>query len=258
MFRHVSNGLVIGSGIALMAAYGATQWYDEGFGGGFKVEHEQWFGKNTKYGGMDKLGHVGFSYASTRWFAGALKAIGNDDARARNLSAISVLASMTVIEVLDGYSRRWKFSPEDAIMNVVGVGLGWLLERYPAVDDVIDLRLRYQRSTQPDGTRTSFDPFSDYEGQTYLIVAKASGIQTLRDNPFLKYLEFSVGYSARGFDPRAPEPKRYFNYGIGINVGALIEDFLLKDASAGVKAANRWFFEYFQLPGTQALGKSSF
>jgi hypothetical protein len=61
-----------------------------------QVDHEKWFGKSTKCGGMDKLGHLGFSYAM-RWFASALKATGNGDASARNLSAISVLATMTAI-----------------------------------------------------------------------------------------------------------------------------------------------------------------
>lgn len=256
--QRLRNTVVIGTGVVLVAAYGATQWYDEGFGGGFKTVHEGWFGRQTKYGGMDKLGHLGFSYASTRWFTMALKAAGNDDATARDLSAFSVLATMTAVEVLDGYSRRWRFSGEDALMNVVGVGLGWLLERHPAVDDVIDLRLRYQRSTQPDGTRTGFDPFSDYEGQTYLVVAKASGMPVLRDHAWSRYLELSVGYSARGFDPRTPDPRRYLNYGIGINVGALLEDFVLGNAGPVPKTVNRWFFEYFQLPGTQALGKKSF
>jgi len=252
------NTAVIAGGLGLVAAYAATKWYDDGFGGGFKTEKEGWFGEGTKYGGQDKLGHAGFSYASMRLFSSALRAMGNTPEAAANLSMVTVLATMTAIEVLDGYSRKYAFSREDAIVNVVGVGLGWVFERYPRVDELLDLRLRYQQSTRPDGVRSDFDPFGDYEGQTYLIVAKASGVPGLRDVPVLRYAELALGYGARGFDPRTSDPQRNLYFGVGINLGQLLADTVFKSSGRFVRGANATFFEYVQVPFTQKLWKKGF
>ena len=33
-----------------------------------------------------------------------------------------------MVEVLDGFSKRYSFSYEDVVMNSIGVGTGWLLQ----------------------------------------------------------------------------------------------------------------------------------
>lgn len=35
------------------------------------------------------------------------------------------------VEILDGFSKNWHFSKEDAIINAVGVGTGALLTKIP-------------------------------------------------------------------------------------------------------------------------------
>ena len=252
------NTAVIAGGLSLVALYADAKWYQDGFGGGFKTHKEGWFSEGTKYGGQDKLGHVGFSYMGMRLFSTALRAVGNPPEAAADLSLVTVLATMTTIEVLDGYSRKYSFSREDAIANVVGAGLGWAFERYPRVDELIDLRLRYRQSTRPDGGRSDFDPFGDYEGQTYLIVGKASGVPGLRDVPVLRYAELAVGYGARGFDPRTSDPQRNFYFGVGINVGQLLADTVFRNSGPLVRGANRTVFEYVQVPFMQKLWKKRF
>ena len=63
---------------------------------------------------------------------------------------------MTAVEVADGYTQQ-RFSGQDAVMNVVGAGLGYLLERHPDLDRLVDLRLHYRASAN-----SGFDPFGDY------------------------------------------------------------------------------------------------
>ena len=135
--------------------------------------------------------------SGTRVVTRAFEALGNEPAAAQRLAAWSTLAVMLGIEVLDGYSKRYSFSWEDAAMNVVGVGLGYLMERNRDLDNLLDLRLLYKKSG------SSFDPAGDYSGQTYLLVAKASGVPALRGNSVLRYFELAAGYGTRGYEEPA-------------------------------------------------------
>ncbi len=249
---------IIGTGIAGVIAYGASRWWQDGLTGEFRTQSEGWFGRDTASGGSDKLGHAFFSYASTRLLTGVLKEVGNDPAASLAISAMTVAATMTAVEVVDGYSRKWSFSWEDALMNIAGVSAALLMERYPGLDDALDLRVRYRRSEVIPGQRNSFAPFGDYSGQTYFLVVKGSGLSALKNHPVSRYLEFAVGYNARGFDEQLPNPERRLYYGIGLNLGALLEDTLLKGAGRRTRAVSRTFFEYVQVPGTQWLGKDRF
>ena len=188
------NAAVIGGGILLVGAYGAAKWWDEGFTGDFRTQKEGWFGQNTSSGGADKVGHAFSAYVGTRVVTQALEALGNEPAAARWLAAASTLAVMLGIEIADGYSKQYRFSGEDAVMNVLGVGLGYLMERNRALDDLLDFRLLYRKSDN-----SSFDPAGDYSGQTYLMAVKASGVPALRGNSVLRYLELAVGYGTRGY-----------------------------------------------------------
>jgi hypothetical protein len=97
---------------------------------------------------------------------------------------------------VDGYARNWRFSKEDALINAAGVAAGVLMESRPALDKLIDPRILYQPSRE-NGRR--FEPFGDYSGQAYLLVAKASGVDALRRHPVPRYVEVAVGYRARGY-----------------------------------------------------------
>ena len=140
------NAAVIAGGVLLVGAYGAAKWWDDGFTGDFRTANEGWFGQNTESGGADKLGHAFSAYVGTRVVTRAFEALGNEPAPAQRLAAWSTLAVMLGIEVLDGYSKRYSFSWQDAAMNVVGVGLGYLMERNRDVDNLLDFRLLYKKS----------------------------------------------------------------------------------------------------------------
>ena len=178
--------LWVGVGAALAIGGSAVSAYSEQPRFPWHFENEGWFGQNTSSGGADKLGHAFSAYVGTRVVTQAFEALGNAPEPARRLAAWSTLAVMLGIEILDGYSRQYRFSPEDAVMDVVGVGLGYLLERNRKLDNLVDFRLLYRKSES-----SSFDPAGDYSGQTYLLVAKASGVPALRDNSVLRYFELA-------------------------------------------------------------------
>jgi hypothetical protein len=65
------------------------------------------------------------------------------------------------VELVDGCSQKWRFSKEDAIVNLAGGALGHWLESHPAADALLDVRIQYSRFSGPL-RRRGFDPFSDY------------------------------------------------------------------------------------------------
>jgi hypothetical protein len=131
-----------------------------------------------------------------------------------------------MVEVLDGYSRDYTFSHEDLIANTVGAGMGYLVDKYPGLDDLVDFRLQY-RQTELSG----WNPPGDYAGQRYWLMFKADGVKALRDVPVVKYLEAGVGYGTPGVD--IPDEwvfhdwalrRREVFFGVSLNMSRVIAD----------------------------------
>lgn len=239
----------IGFGAAgLVAIYGAANWWQDGFGGSFRTVSEGWFGQNTEYGGADKLGHAFFSYVGARLLTAGFTLAGNEPRSAVNMGTLWALGIMTGVEVLDGFSKKYRFSTEDAAMNVIGAAAGYVMERNPALDALIDLRLHYNPSDN-----SNFNIGGDYSGQTYLLNLKASGVPKLRSNDFLRYFELAVGYGTRGYeDPPDVERRRHLYFGVSLNLSEILRQTVFKGNTkpSGVQRASEMFFEFIQLPGT--------
>jgi hypothetical protein len=252
------NWAIIGGGAAGVIAYGFANWWDDGFTGRFRTVDEGWFGQNTNDGGADKLGHAFANYTGTRLLTWGLQAAGNSPDAALTLAAWSTFLTFTAVEVVDAFTDKWRFSAQDALMNAVGTGAAVLMEKNPGLDRVIDLRLMYKPSDEPRSNY--FDPFGDYSGQTYLLVAKASGVGRLREHPLLRYVEVAVGYGTRGYGlpPEDPgERSRYLYAGISLNLSELLDRAVFRGATerSRTERAVDGFLEFLQIPGTAALAK---
>jgi hypothetical protein len=130
----------------------------------------------------------------------------------------------------------------------------------PTWDDLFDIRLQYWLSD--DARRLDeYDPFTDYSGQTYLLIAKASGVPFLRQNQWLRYLELAVGYGTRGYQPTDgtnTQPKeRNLYYGLSLNLSQLLDDLLFEKDEVSEKSraqqVTQGVLEYLQMPGTALL-----
>lgn len=253
------SALLVLASVSGTAAYGRAKWWQDGFSGGFKTVNEGWFGAGTDHGGADKLGHGMFAYTGTRLLARGFEWAGNDPERALKLGAFTAVGILMGVEVVDGFSDKWRFSKEDGLVNLAGGALGYWLETHPAADALLDIRLHYSASTGPQGRR-GFDPFSDYSGQRYLLVFKASGIAALRQRPLLRYLELSVGYGARNFEPESravAQPSRHAYYGVSLNLSEVLRATAFR-SNAGPSRTQRvaeTFFEFVQLPAVVAAGE---
>jgi hypothetical protein len=238
------NTAIVAGGTAVVGAYGLAKWWQDGFDGRFKTTNEGWFSQDTDYGGADKLGHAYFNYANVRLLTPLFQTAGNSHQASVRLAGLTTVGIFTAVEVVDGYSRKYRFSPQDALMNVAGAALGVLMESRQDLDDKFDFRFAYRPSPG-----SGFEPFGDYSGQRYLMVAKADGFDALRGIPVLRYLEFSVGYQARGFEPGG-ERRRDIYVGVGLNLSRLLADAAYGGQmhSTPVQRATDRMFDLLQFP----------
>ncbi len=237
-----------GAAVAGVTALGMYSW-DWGSNKRFRWNPEGWFGTSTGSGGADKLGHAFTSYALTNVLADRLVRQGKPAERAALSAALTTQAIMLYVEVFDGYSNDHGFAREDVIMNMLGTGLAYARTVNPALRDVLDYRMEYQ----PSGYK-GFRPFSDYEGQKYLLAIKLGGFDALRSTP-LRYLELQLGYDTRGFAKEAAaagfERRREAFVGVGVNLNELF--FGKRSSGEGeLKNAGRLFFEHINVPHTAA------
>lgn len=249
---------VVGTVALSVGAYGMNNWWEGGFSGKFQTVDEGWFGKDTDYGGTDKLGHMYSNYLGTRLLSWLYEGLLHDRERAQKLGLITTLGTFAAVEIVDGFSNEWRFSKEDLLADIAGATLGYLVERNPEWDEKFDFRLHYLRSSQEGEQKTSWDPLSDYSGQTYVIAVKASGFESLRNRPVLRYLEAAIGYNARGFDSvdgvRTGTPERHLYFGVSLNLSQILNDTVFeKRRGSRTQRITDGFLEFVQVPGTAAV-----
>lgn len=200
-----------------------------------RASNEGWFGRNTKHGGADKLGHAYMTYVFTHSFSWLYKKWGYENDDAALYGTFSALAMQTLMEVGDSFSSHG-FSWEDMVMNAVGAGAGYLTRTHPNLARKVDFRVEYNPKFD------TADVFTDYENQKYLMAVKLDGFDAVPDNP-LRYVELHLGYYTRGYKSGIPEARRRNVYvGVGLNVSRLLKQWRLPIASTITR--------YYQVPGT--------
>ncbi len=186
----------------------------------FTVTSEGWFGEDTKYGGVDKLGHAYTGYLLTEYFSNRVAHTADDPRGAIFTGAILGMSTQMLVEIFDGFSGGYGASYEDVIANGLGVGFSVVENLVPGLDEKIDFRLEYIPSEF-----SNFAPVTDYAGQKYVLALKLSGFEELEETP-LRFVELQAGYFARGFtdaEMEADVEKRRVPYvAIGFNLNELL------------------------------------
>jgi hypothetical protein len=221
---------------ATILTWGAVHW-DYGQSS-FHFENEDWFGRTTKEGGSDKLGHFWSTYALGHLFAHVYQSWDYPSEDAYLYGTLSSLGVQTLMEIGDGFSQRYGSSYEDMVMNGLGAGASYLLGKYPDLASKIDFRVEHTL----DFKDASGDIFTDYKNLRWLMAIKADGFESI-ENPLLRYLELQVGYFARGYENYveggSDHRRRTLYVGVGLNVSKLVQNFF-----------DTRFFNYFQAPYT--------
>ena len=191
-----------------------------------------------------------FAYTGSRLLTQTFEWAGHDSNTALKLGLWTAVGTLMGVELIDGFSRKWRFSKEDALANLAGSALAYVMERNSELDALTDLRIQYSSAS---GER-QFDPFGDYSSQRYLLVLKASGVPALKRHALLKYLEFNVGYGTRNFDagPGAPAPTRNAYVGLSLNLSELLRSTFYQGNASPTRTqrATETLFEFMQIPAT--------
>lgn len=231
------------------AIYLGLKTWNWGSRNSFKFNNEGWFGTNTGSAGSDKLGHLYSSYLINEFFTKSLMQKTDNKLDAAKWSALFSTSIMLMVEVFDGYSVDHGFSYEDLISNSVGIGISYLKNTVPNLDEKLDLRVEYLPTYAPHNKH----PVTDYSGYKYIASLRLAGFEKLKKTP-LKYLELQVGYHAEGFKHNE---NRYYDakmsevyFGISLNLTELLFNPIRKHTSSPLVDYVDTFTRYYQIPGT--------
>ena len=233
MSRVIYTNIIFTGGVAI---WGTVFW--DYFETGPVSADEGWFGKNTKYGGADKLGHMYSTYLWSLGFASLFEYWGMSEDQSTLYGPLTSWIFQGMMEVGDSFSKSQGFSYEDMVMNTLGAGFYYVREKYPFVKEKLDLRLEYIPDLNSD-----HDIFTQYNSMKYLMALKFSGFESMEDTP-MKYFELQLGYYTRGYQDREEytRKERVVYVGIGINASEVLK------ALGWTKTSK--IFNYYQLPYT--------
>jgi hypothetical protein len=251
---------------AAFATVGIKDW-DWGRGEGFQTIEEGWFAKNTRHGGMDKIGHSFSTYVIADLLTDRIRANASDPAGAPITAALVAFGIMGLAEALDGFTGRHRFSREDIVANGVGALFSIFRNSIPGLSEKLDWRLLYTpASFERPGITSESGILPPYERQRYIMALKGSGFETLRNTP-LRYVELHAGFDARGFEEKERQLgypiERSFYVGVGLNLNEILfgagsyPNFArYRDTLPGW--AVRKTFEYVQVPYTSVYYENRF
>ncbi len=201
------TGVAVTGGVAYVGGMtGLYQlWYKD-----YASESFHFFDDSKEWLQMDKCGHIFSSYQLGLWSIGALKWTGLERKKSIWYGAAYGYLFQTTIEIYDGFSSGWGFSPYDMIANTVGSGilvsqeLLWNEQRFR-------IKFSYHASpyanVRPDqlGETPAQRLFKDYNGQTYWLSCNMK-CWMKKDSRIPKWLNLAFGYGADGMTGAVENP----------------------------------------------------
>lgn len=213
----------------------------------FKVSREGWFEKDSKYAGIDKLGHAWYGNAIADGF---FERNPNRFTRVKSSAALGSAVSfgiMALVEIADGFAGTdIGFSFEDVVANAAGAGFSYLRNTRPRLKRLVDYRIEYlPRYSARD---LAIDTF--YSDLKYLLAWKLSGVDALQKSGW-RFFEIHTGYFTRGYSSEETGQPRQRNgfVGVGVNLAEVFG--LQRPESARSRRLLKGFFDHVQLPKTR-------
>jgi hypothetical protein len=191
--------LVVGAGslayTGTMVGLG-TIWYED-----FSKFH--FFNDNDGWGYMDKIGHLTTAQHAGRYGINTLRWAGVPENKAIWMGGSVGLVFLTSVEMFDGFSEDWGFSPGDVLANTIGAGMA-IGQEVLWKDQPILSKWSYSKSPyaryRPEllGSNASERWLKDYNGQTYWLSVNVNKL-ILKNQSVPKWLNIAVGYSIEGY-----------------------------------------------------------
>jgi hypothetical protein len=165
-----------------------------------------------------------------------------------------------VQEIKDG--PIWGFELGDVAADLSGAALAAVMEDLPAVDRLLDFRLRYFPSAdfrKLAGTKfwsrgDGIDIAQDYSGMSFQLALHLGALPGATTQPWLSWMpwvDVIAGFETRGYSPppmpRVHEPYQRWYLGVGIDM----QHVLAKLVRPGkLRSFGHGFFEVLSIPGT--------
>jgi hypothetical protein len=168
------------------------------------------FNDNMEWQQMDKCGHATTSYNLGAFGYDALRWCGVDNTKAIWFGGSLGAFFLLTIEVLDGFSSEWGFSPGDFTANTLGAAM-FVGQQFAWKEQRFNLKWSYHttiyQAFRPEelGTNITESWLKDYNGQTYWLSGNISSFLK-SDSRFPKWLNIDFGYGAEGMTGGANNP----------------------------------------------------
>ncbi len=155
---------------------------------------------------MDKLGHVYSAYTESRATMEAWRWAGLSGEKSVWVGGLSGVAYQSIIEILDGFSSKYGFSPGDLAANIIGSAT-FISQELAWNEQKIKLKFSFHRkyygqadldaSADQIYGKTEIERFiKDYNGQSYWVSANI--VSFFPETQLPRWLNISVGYGAEG------------------------------------------------------------
>ena len=160
------------------------------------------FNDNNEWLQMDKMGHFTTTYYISKFSYNTLRWTGLSEKKSVLFGGGMGIVYLTVVEILDGFSAEWGFSPGDMTANVSGASL-FVGQQLLWKEQRIQLKWSFHQSQyakyRPDlmGSSLKNQWIKDYNGQTYWLSANIKSFLS-KQSKFPAWLNLAVGYGAEG------------------------------------------------------------
>jgi hypothetical protein len=151
---------------------------------------------------MDKFGHATTSYQMGKIGYELLRLPGVEKRRALWYGGTLGFGYLSLVEMFDGFSQKWGYSPYDMLANAVGTAL-FMGQQFGWDEQRVTLKFSYfiskYASYRPQVLGRSFyeSVLKDYNGQTYWLSVNISSLLP-KTTHFPKFLNVALGYSVDG------------------------------------------------------------
>ncbi|HMO32636.1 MAG TPA: DUF2279 domain-containing protein [Lacibacter sp.] len=165
---------------------------------------------NREWFQVDKIGHATTAYTLATMQHDLLRWSGVRPGPAILTSALSSVAYMSIIEVMDGFSRDWGFSTGDMLANLGGAAL-FAAQQYGWGEQRIGLKVSARFSPYAAynpallGKHWSSRLMKDYNGQTYWLSFNLRSFLPA-DSRFPAWANLALGYGADGMTGASANP----------------------------------------------------
>ena len=180
-------------------------WYKK-----FPKSRFHFFNDNDEWLQMDKVGHATTAYNIAVIQNDLMRWSGVSKGTSISIGGLTALGYMSIIEIMDGFSKHWGFSPGDMAANIFGAAFFAAQQKWWG-EQRVALKFSFHNSPfakyNPGelGSKWSSRILKDYNGQTYWLSFNIKSFLSSKSN-FPQWANIAFGYSAEGMTGASSNP----------------------------------------------------